>query len=99
MIRARRQSAGMAGFTVIALGQLVSLLGTGMTRFAITIYAWQITGEATALALVGFFAFGPTVLLGVGVGLAGYLIPRVRDVETLLPDHDAAPLAVAAAAG
>src|SRR3990172_5318866 len=53
----------MFGFTIIALGQFVSMLGTGMTRFAITIYAWQGTGEATALALVGFFAFGPSVLL------------------------------------
>ena len=156
MRRSERAPAGMLGFTVIALGQFVSMLGTGMTRFAITIYAWQVTGEATALALVGFFAFGPSVLLspiagaivdranrklvmmlsdlaaglmtltgrlgwllgtgpgsgmaliilmtalmGVGVGLVGYLVPRIRDVETLLPDHDAprAAEAVPAAAG
>jgi len=42
-----------------------------------------------------------TSLLGVGVGLVGYLIPKVRDVEALLPDHDAtlAAEAVPAAAG
>ncbi len=50
-------------FFIIWAGQVVSLLGTGMTRFALLIWAWQSTGEATALALVGFFAFGPYVLV------------------------------------
>jgi len=40
-----------------------------------------------------------TGLLGVAVGLVGFLIPKIRDVETLLPDHDAAAVAVPAAAG
>ena len=44
MRRSERAPAGRFGFTVIALGQFVSMLGTGMTRFAITIYAWQVTG-------------------------------------------------------
>ena len=49
----------MKGFTIVWFGQLVSLLGSGMTQFALTIWAWQFTGEATALALVGFFTFPP----------------------------------------
>jgi MFS family permease len=42
-----------------------------------------------------------TGLLGVAVGLVGYLIPIVRNVESLLPDHDASrpAEAVLAAAG
>lgn len=68
-----RQQSGMRGFTLVWFGQLISLLGTGMTRFAITIWAWQVTGEATVLALVGFFAFGPTVLLS---PVAGALVDR-----------------------
>jgi MFS family permease len=63
----------MVAFTVVWLGQIVSLLGTGMTRFALTIWAWQVTGEATALALVAFFSFGPTVLLS---PIAGALVDR-----------------------
>ena len=47
--------SGMRGFTLVWIGQLVSLLGTGMTNFALTIWAWEKTGEATALTLVGFF--------------------------------------------
>ncbi len=65
--------SGMRGFTVVWIGQLVSLLGTGMTRFALTIWAWQVTGEATALALVGFFTFAPTVLMS---PFAGALVDR-----------------------
>ena len=65
--------SGMRGFTVVWIGQLISLLGTGMTRFALTIWAWQVTGEATALALVGFFTFAPTILMS---PVAGALVDR-----------------------
>ncbi len=67
------QLAGMRGFSIVWAGQLVSLLGTGMTRFALTIWAWQMTGEATALALVGFFSFAPVV---VASPFAGALVDR-----------------------
>ncbi len=88
MTRLRRPS-GMAGFTVIAFGQLISLLGTGMTRFAITIYAWQVTGEATTLALVGFFAFGPTVLLS---PVAGAIVDRADRKRVMMASDVAAGL-------
>jgi DHA3 family macrolide efflux protein-like MFS transporter len=75
---------GMRAFAIIWLGQFVSLLGTGMTQFAITIYAWQITGKATALALMGFFAFGPTVLLS---PVAGAIVDRAnRKLVMMLSD-------------
>ncbi len=67
------QLTGMKGFSVVWAGQLVSLLGTSMTSFALTIWAWQETGQATALALVGFFSFGPAVLLS---PVAGALVDR-----------------------
>ncbi|UCF61554.1 MAG: MFS transporter [Anaerolineaceae bacterium] len=65
--------SGMSGFTIVWVGQVISFLGSGMTWFALTIWAWEITGQATALALVGFFAFGPTVLLS---PIAGALVDR-----------------------
>ncbi len=65
--------SGMTGFTVVWVGQMISMLGTGMTRFALTIWAWQLTGSATALALVGFFSFGPIVLFS---PIAGALVDR-----------------------
>jgi MFS family permease len=65
--------AGMRGFTLVWSGQVVSLLGSGMTWFALTIWAWELTGQATALALVAFFHFGPTILLS---PIAGALVDR-----------------------
>jgi MFS transporter, DHA3 family, macrolide efflux protein len=69
----RRKPTGMMGFTIVWLGQLVSVIGSNMTWFALTLWAWQLTGQATALALVSFFSFAPTVLLS---PLAGALIDR-----------------------
>jgi len=63
----------MTGFTMVALGQFFSILGTGMTGIALTIWAWQVTGTATALALLGFFIFAPQVIFG---PLAGALVDR-----------------------
>jgi len=64
---------GMRAFTIVWLGQVVSLLGTAMTQFALTLWAYQLTGSATALALVAFFNFFPTVLLS---PIAGALVDR-----------------------
>jgi len=68
-----KQPAGIRAFAIVWLGQVISLLGSGMTNFAIIIWAWQKTGSATALALVTFFYFGPTVLLS---PIAGALVDR-----------------------
>jgi ribosomal protein S18 acetylase RimI-like enzyme/MFS family permease len=73
MTTTRARPSGMIAFTIVWLGQLISLSGSAMTRFAITIWAWQLTGEATALALVGFFAYAPEVLLS---PIAGALVDR-----------------------
>ncbi len=64
---------GMRAFMLIWFGQVISLLGTGMTQFALTLWAYQVTGSATALALVSFFTFGPTVLF---TPIAGALVDR-----------------------
>jgi MFS transporter, DHA3 family, macrolide efflux protein len=69
----RARPGGMAGFTLVWAGQLLSLLGSGMTGFAITIWAWQETGQATTLALVALFTFAPTMLLS---PIAGALVDR-----------------------
>ncbi|MCS6827921.1 MAG: MFS transporter [Caldilinea sp.] len=68
-----RAPTGMAAFIVIWFGQIFSLLGTAMTRFALTLWAFQETGEATALTLVGFFSFAPVVLFS---PIAGALVDR-----------------------
>lgn len=52
----------MRTFLIVWAGQLVSLLGSRMTRFALIIWAYQQTGDATTLALLGFFSYLPIVL-------------------------------------
>lgn len=50
---------GLGTFSAIWAGQVLSLLGTGMTQFAMTIWAWQKIGQATALAAVGGYLYRP----------------------------------------
>ena len=49
-------------------GQIISMLGTAMSNFALTLWAYEITGKATPLAMIGFFFITPMVLLGPFVG-------------------------------
>jgi len=64
---------GMFGFTIVWIGQIVSLLGTSMTGFAMTIWAYEKTNSATALALVGFFFVAPMLIAS---PFAGALVDR-----------------------
>jgi len=64
---------GMLGFSLVWLGQFVSLIGSSMTRFGLTIWAWQVTGRATALALVGLFSLVPMLVLS---PIAGTVVDR-----------------------
>ncbi len=50
-------------FTIVWFGQLISLLGTAMTRFALLIWVFQQSGSATDVAMLGFFSFIPLVLV------------------------------------
>ena len=68
-----KQPSGMLGFSIVWIGQAVSLLGTSMTAFALTIWAFKLTGSATALALVGFFHVFPMLLIS---PLAGAIVDR-----------------------
>ncbi|MEM9485167.1 MAG: MFS transporter [Cyanobacteria bacterium P01_F01_bin.116] len=42
----------MRTFLIIWLGQFASLLGSEMTNFAISIWAWEVTGQATPFSLI-----------------------------------------------
>ncbi|MCB8939746.1 MAG: MFS transporter [Ardenticatenaceae bacterium] len=63
----------MTGFTIVWIGQLVSLLGTNMTNFALTIWAFEQTGRATDLALIGFFFMVPLLIVS---PMAGAIVDR-----------------------
>lgn len=64
---------GMKGFTLVWIGQLISLLGTSMTNFALTIWAFEKTGRATDLALIGFFFMVPLLIVS---PMAGAIVDR-----------------------
>jgi MFS family permease len=63
----------MFAFTIVWIGQIISLLGTSMTGFALTIWAYETTGSATALALVGFFFVTPMLIFS---PIAGAIVDR-----------------------
>lgn len=68
-------------FMVIWFGQVVSMMGTNMTRFAALAWAYQQTGDATTLALLGFFGFLPIVVVS---PFAGVWIDRLDRRKILI---------------
>jgi DHA3 family macrolide efflux protein-like MFS transporter len=78
----------MAGFAIVWIGQIISLLGTAMSNFGLTLWAYQATGKATPLAMIGFFFIAPMVALGPFIGV---LVDRGnRKVMMMLSDLGAA---------
>jgi len=64
----QKRPTGMRAFWIIWAGQVISMLGTSMTNFGLTIWAYEKTGQATALALIGFFFVTPMVILSPTAG-------------------------------
>lgn len=62
----------MRTFRIIWLGQVVSRLGSGTTNFALMIWVWDQTGQATPVVLVG-------VLSGVSFTLAQFVAGPLVD--------------------
>jgi MFS family permease len=67
------QPKGMKAFLLVWIGQVFSMIGTAMTTFAMGIWAWEKTGQATPLALVGFFNMAPLIIM---TPIAGVLVDR-----------------------
>ncbi|MEO8394274.1 MAG: MFS transporter [Chloroflexota bacterium] len=82
--------SGMRAFTIVWFGQVVSMLGSAMTRFAFIIWVWGQTGEATTLALITLFGAIPSVLVSL---FAGSVVDRgnrkwimiLADLGTAIP--------------
>jgi DHA3 family macrolide efflux protein-like MFS transporter len=88
MKTSNKHPTGMFAFTIIWIGQIFSLLGTAMSEFGLTLWAYQITGKATPLALVGFFFVIPQVALAPFIGV---LVDRSnRKLMMMLSDLAAA---------
>ncbi len=64
---------GMRAFVMIWIGQVFSMIGSQMTHFAMGIWAWEKTGQATRLAMVAFFSFAPLIIFS---PVAGVFVDR-----------------------
>src|SRR6186997_669901 len=64
---------GLFGFTLVWIGQIISILSTNMTAFALTIWVFQKTGSATALGLMQVFFITPLLII---TPIAGVMVDR-----------------------
>nr|WP_154895072.1 MFS transporter [Paenibacillus xylanexedens] len=55
--------ASFRKFLVVWAGQLVSMIGIGLTAFSLGVYAFEKTNTATSVALITLFTFLPNILL------------------------------------
>ncbi|HEY0603580.1 MAG TPA: MFS transporter [Herpetosiphonaceae bacterium] len=72
-MRAATWRQGIPAFSILWLGQLVSLIGSGLTRFALGVWVYQQTGSVTSFTLISLCAILPG---GAVLPLAGALIDR-----------------------
>ena len=60
---ARRAQASLTVFYLVAIGQIVSLVGTGLTSFGLSLWVYQRTGSISMFATAAVLALLPAVAL------------------------------------
>ncbi len=73
MEKSSNRPSGMFAFTVVWLGQIVSVLASSMSQFALTIFMYEKTQSATALGLMQVFYITPFLLIS---PIAGVMVDR-----------------------
>ncbi len=68
-----KRPTGMFGFTIVWLGQIVSVLASAMSQFGLTIWMFEKTQSATALGLMQVFFITPFLLIS---PFAGVMVDR-----------------------
>jgi MFS family permease len=89
-MRSRERVApnGMRTFTAIWAGQIISIIGSGLTEFALGVWIYQQTGSATQFALTILCIALPPIMLS---PLAGAIVDRYdRRLVMLIADSGAA---------
>jgi len=76
-----KPTKGMKTFFVIWIGQLSSMIGSGLIGFALAVWIFEQTGQATPFALTGLFAILPRVVLS---PLAGAVSDRWNRKKIML---------------
>lgn len=65
--------SGMFGFTIVWIGQIISVLASSMSQFALTIFMFNETGSALAMGTMQVFFITPFLLIS---PLAGVWVDR-----------------------
>jgi hypothetical protein len=63
------QPSNLRRYLIIWIGQVASLLGSNMTGFALTIWVWQQTQQATPITLIAFFSEVPILAVTLFAGV------------------------------
>ncbi len=79
-----------SSFLILWTGQLVSSIGSSMSGFAIGIWAWEITGKATTLTLMGFFSTLSSIVIA---PVSGAIVDRFNRKLVLMVGDTVAVLA------
>ncbi|WP_445310353.1 MFS transporter [Microcoleus vaginatus] len=66
-------TGGMGVFLVVWFGQMISLIGSGLTSFALGVWVYQRTGSVTQFSLILLSAMVPSILIS---PVAGALVDR-----------------------
>lgn len=74
-------SKNMRSFLIIWIGQVISILGSGLTSFALGVWIYQQSGQATPFAITVLFGSLPAVLLG---PIAGTVADRFNRKKVML---------------
>ena len=81
---ARTRKAGLRDFLLMWTGQVISLIGSGLTSFAVGVWVYETTGNVTLFTLIAMSGALPAVLLS---PIAGVLVDRF-DRRTMLIASD-----------
>lgn len=68
-----KKPTGMFGFTIVWIGQIISVLASTMSQFGLTIWMYEKTESATALGLMQVFFITPFLLIS---PIAGVMVDR-----------------------
>lgn len=80
---------GMRAFTIIWFGQVVSLIGSSLTTFALGVWAYQRTGSVTLFAFITFMGMLPGILVS---PFAGALVDRLDRRRVMIGSDTGAAL-------
>ena len=69
----REPTASFKIFSLVWFGQVISLLGSGLTRFALGVWVFRESGSVTYFALISLCGFLPGILIS---PIAGVLVDR-----------------------